>query len=46
MTSQIEIECPECGHTEQARVGPTVAISADLDVIVTDVECWECGHGV
>lgn len=44
MTDDIEIECPECGHTETASVGPMISISADLDVTVKSVECWNCGY--
>lgn len=46
MSEDIEIECPECGRTEEAAVGPTLALNAELDVTVRSVECWECGHGL
>lgn len=42
--SEVEIVCPKCGHFETAVIGPTISISASLDVTVKEVSCSECGY--
>lgn len=40
----VVLECPECGHSEEATLGPTVAISADVEMAVERIDCWSCGY--
>lgn len=40
----IDLECPECAHTERAGLVPTLRISADLEFTVKSIRCGACGY--
>lgn len=38
------LECPRCGHSEKASIGPTVVIGADFGVTVENIKCGKCDY--
>ena len=42
--SAIKFECPKCDHAELAHIGPTIRISGEVSVTVTEIKCSKCGY--